>query len=94
MKDQKDNKTLDIEDATIIEDHTADIEDNDMDALEAALDHRMAWSDAVQLVSEALEEWVEYNSDLLAGAADDEEAESIKRLSKETIEAWNRILQG
>jgi len=94
MKDQKDDKTLDIEDATLIEDDTADIEDNDMDELEAALDHRVAWSDAVQLVSEALEEWVEYNNDLYQSATDDEEAESIKRLSEETLKAWNRILQG
>ena len=69
-------------------------EDIAMNELEAALDERMAWSDAVQLVSEALQEWVEYNSDLIVGAANEEEVESIQRLSKETLEAWNRILQG
>jgi hypothetical protein len=69
-------------------------EDMAMNELEAALDERMAWSDAVQLVSEALQEWVEYNSDLIVGAANEEEVESIQRLSKETLEAWNRILQG
>ena len=94
MKDQKDDKTLDIVDAEIIEENESDIEDADMDELEAALDNRVAWSDAVQLVSEALEEWIEYNNDLYHSATDEEEAESIKRLSEETLKAWNRILQG
>lgn len=94
MKDTKDDKTLDIVDAEIIEENESDIEDADMDELEAALDNRVAWSDAVQLVSEALEEWIEYNNDLYQSATDEEEAESIKRLSEETLKAWNRILQG
>lgn len=81
MKDQNDDQTMDIEEV-------------DMDELEAAIDNRVAWSDAVQLVSEALEEWVEYNNDLYQSATDEEEAESIKRLSEETLKAWQRILQG
>jgi len=89
-KDAKDNKTLDIVDAEIIE----EIKNEDIDDLEAALDHRMQWQSAVELVQEALAEWVEYNSDLIVGAANEEEVESIQRLSKETLEAWNRILQG
>ena len=94
MKDHKDDKTLDIVDAEIIEENGSEIEDADMDELEAALDNRVAWSDAVQLVNEALEEWVQYNSDLIVGAADEKEAESIHRLSEETLKAWQRILQG
>ena len=85
MKDNKDDKTLDIEDAE---------EAAEMDALEAAIDSRMEWSNAVELVQDALVEWIEYNNDLYFSAADDEEAESIKRLSEETLNAWKRILQG
>jgi len=81
MKDHKDDQTLDIVEA-------------DMDALEAALDDRMEWQSAVELVQEALAEWVEYNSDLIVGAADEKEAESIHRLSEQTLNAWQRILQG
>ena len=85
MKDNKDDKTLDIEDAE---------EAAEMDALEAAIDSRMEWSNAVELVQDALVEWIEYNNDLYFSAADDEEAASIKRLSEETLNAWKRILQG
>lgn len=85
MKDQKDNRTLDIEEAE---------EAIEMDALEAAIDNRMEWSNAVELVQEAIVEWVEYNNDLYLSATDDEEAASIKRLSEETLNAWQRILQG
>lgn len=85
MKDNKDDKTFDIEDAE---------EAAEMDALEAAIDSRMEWSNAVELVQDALVEWIEYNNDLYFSAADDEEAESIKRLSEETLNAWKRILQG
>jgi len=81
MKDHKDDQTLDIVEA-------------DIDALEAALDDRMEWQSAVELVQEALAEWVEYNSDLIVGAADEKEAESIHRLSEQTLNAWQRILQG
>ena len=81
MKDHKDDQTFDIVEA-------------DMDALEAALDDRMEWQSAVELVQEALAEWVEYNSDLIVGAADEKEAESIHRLSEQTLNAWQRILQG
>jgi len=91
MKDNKDDKTLDIEDATIVEEQ---IESKDMDELEAAIDSRMEWSNAVELVQDALVEWIEYNNDLYFSAADDEEAASIKRLSEETLNAWKRILQG
>lgn len=91
MKDNKDDKTLDIEDAVIVEEQ---IESKDMDELEAAIDSRMEWSNAVELVQDALVEWIEYNNDLYFSAADDEEAESIKRLSEETLNAWKRILQG
>lgn len=91
MKDNKDDKTLDIEDATIVEEQ---IESKDMDELEAAIDSRMEWSNAVELVQDALVEWIEYNNDLYFSAADDDEAESIKRLSEETLNAWKRILQG
>lgn len=85
MKDQKDKRTLDIEEAE---------EAIEMDALEAAIDNRMEWSNAVELVQEAIVEWVEYNNDLYLSATDDEEAASIKRLSEETLNAWQRILQG
>ena len=91
MKDHKDDKTLDIEDAVIVEEQ---IESKDMDELEAAIDSRMEWSNAVELVQDALVEWIEYNNDLYFSAADDEEAASIKRLSEETLNAWKRILQG
>ena len=86
MKDHKDDKTLDFVET--------DINEADIDALEAALDDRMEWQSAVELVQEALAEWVEYNSDLIVGAADEKEAESIHRLSEETLKAWQRILQG
>jgi len=91
MKDAKDSKTLDMVEPTPSE---TDIDEADMDALEAALDDRMEWQSAVELVQEALAEWVEYNSDLIVGAADEKEAESIHRLSEQTLNAWQRILQG
>jgi hypothetical protein len=70
-----------------------EIEDKDLDAFEDALAKRIAWSDAVELVQEALEDWVEAQYDL-AGLCDEEDAEAIKRLTSETMKAWARILQG
>lgn len=79
------NATLD---AAIFEIDTADL-----DAFEDAVAKRIAWSDAVELVQEALEDWVEAQYDL-AGLCEEEDAESIKRLTTETMKAWSRILQG
>lgn len=80
MKDEKDVSTLDIDMA-------------DLDQLEQALSDRMAWSDAVDLVQEALQDWAEAQADL-AGLCDEDDAESIMRLTTETMKAWSRILQG
>lgn len=101
-RDPNDNKTVDLTadlnaiNATIdgvpITD-LLEIEDDDLDAFEDALAKRIAWSDAVELVQDALQDWVEAQSDL-AGLCDEEDAEAIKRLTSETMKAWARILQG
>lgn len=70
-----------------------EIEDEDLSAFEDALAKRIAWSDAVELVQDALQDWVEAQYDL-AGLCDEEDAEAIKRLTSETMKAWARILQG
>jgi ATP-dependent Clp protease ATP-binding subunit ClpA len=70
-----------------------EIEDDDLAAFEDALAKRIAWSDAVELVQDALQDWVDAQSDL-AGLCDEEDAEAIKRLTSETMKAWARILQG
>jgi len=80
MKDENNVSTLDIEMA-------------DLDDLEQMLSDRMAWSDAVDLVQEALQDWKEAQADL-AGLCDADDAESIMRLTHETMKAWSRILQG
>ena len=85
MKDENDVSTLDIE--------MSEIDMADLDELEQALSDRMAWSDAVDLVQEALQDWAEAQADL-AGLCDEDDAESIMRLSSETMKAWSRILQG
>lgn len=91
MKDQKDDKTLDLVEPTPSE---TDIDVADMDALEAALDNRMEWQSAVELVQEALIEWAEEQNDLASLCTDKEDALSIIRLAEETLKAWKRILQG
>lgn len=91
MKDQKDDKTLDLVEPTPSE---TDIDVADMDALEAALDDRMEWQSAVELVQEALIEWAEEQNDLASLCTDKEDALSIIRLAEETLKAWKRILQG
>jgi hypothetical protein len=101
-KDPNDNKTVDLTadlnaiNATIdgvpITD-LLEIEDDDLAAFEDALAKRIAWSDAVELVQDALQDWVDAQSDL-AGLCDEEDAEAIKRLTSETMKAWARILQG
>lgn len=91
MKDQKDDKTLDLVEPTPSD---TDIDVADMDALEAALDNRMEWQSAVELVQEALIEWAEEQNDLASLCTDKEDALSIIRLAEETLKAWKRILQG
>jgi hypothetical protein len=101
-KDPNDDKTVDLTadlnaiNATIdgvpITD-LLEIEDDDLAAFEDALAKRIAWSDAVELVQDALQDWVDAQSDL-AGLCDEEDAEAIKRLTSETMKAWARILQG
>ena len=101
-QDPNDNKTVDLTadlnaiNATIdgvpITD-LLEIEDDDLAAFEDALAKRIAWSDAVELVQDALQDWVDAQSDL-AGLCDEEDAEAIKRLTSETMKAWARILQG
>ena len=101
-KDPNDNKTVDLTadlnaiNATIdgvpITD-LLEIEDDDLAAFEDALAKRIAWSDAVELVQDALQDWVDAQSDL-AGLCDEDDAEAIKRLTSETMKAWARILQG
>lgn len=101
-KDTHDDKTIDLtadlneinattEDAPLSE--IFEIMDDDLAAFEDALAKRIAWSDAVELVQDALQDWVDAQSDL-AGLCDEEDAEAIKRLTSETMKAWARILQG